>query len=133
MHAHTTRVNHTLALDKMMGEKRVLLAEKEQDIEVLEAALMEAQARDLNPWDNQDELLELVELQKCLGEVEVGRVTEASELAVLEGEMSKVLVFLGRPPIEGIPQDPGKARDILEAVDVILEHLREAHASSARP
>jgi hypothetical protein len=49
MHAHTTRVNHTLALDKMMGEKRVLLAEKEQDIEVLEAALMEAQARDLNP------------------------------------------------------------------------------------
>jgi hypothetical protein len=47
--------------------------------------------------------------------------------------MSKVLVFLGRPPIEGIPQDPGKVRDILEAVDVILEHLREAHASSARP
>jgi hypothetical protein len=52
--------------------------------------------------------LELVELQKRLGEVEVARVTEASELAVLEGEMSKVLVFLGRPPHRRDPPGPGQ-------------------------
>jgi hypothetical protein len=34
------------------------------------------------------------------------------------------------PPIQGITQDPGRARDILEATRVILELLQAAYASS---
>jgi hypothetical protein len=36
MCVHTIRVKHTLNLDKMLGEKRVLLVEKEQDLEMRE-------------------------------------------------------------------------------------------------
>jgi hypothetical protein len=39
MHAHTTRAKHTLGLDKMLGDKNVLLAEKERDLELQEATL----------------------------------------------------------------------------------------------
>jgi hypothetical protein len=51
----------------------------------------------------------------------------------LVGEISKALVDLGLPPlppIQGITQDPGRARDILEATRVILELLQAAYASS---
>jgi hypothetical protein len=37
--------------------------------------------------------------------------------------MTKVLVELGMPPISEIPQDPRIADDVLEAVNIILEHL----------
>jgi hypothetical protein len=37
--------------------------------------------------------------------------------------MTKVLVDLGIPPISKIPQDPRTADDVLEAVNIILEHL----------
>jgi hypothetical protein len=60
MHAHTARAKHTLSLDKMLGEKKVLLDGKEQNLTLHEAALMEAQAQGLNPWDNREELMELV-------------------------------------------------------------------------
>jgi hypothetical protein len=49
MHAHTARAKHTLRLDKMLGENKVLLNKKEQDLALREAKLMEAQARGLNP------------------------------------------------------------------------------------
>jgi hypothetical protein len=44
-----------------------------------------------------------------------------------------ILVDLGFPPIQGIPQDLGKARDILELVGIVLECLQEAHTSGAGP
>jgi hypothetical protein len=44
-------------------------------------------------------------------------------------DVSKVLVDLGMAPITEIPQDPRMASDILAAVDVILEHLKEAYES----
>jgi hypothetical protein len=37
------------------------------------------------------------------------------------------------PPIPRIPQDPGRASDVLEAVGTVLEHQREAYASDAGP
>jgi hypothetical protein len=52
MHAYTDRAKLTLGLDKMLGEK-VQLDEKEWDLALWEAALTEAQAWGLNPWDNQ--------------------------------------------------------------------------------
>jgi hypothetical protein len=53
------------------------------------------------PWDNREELIELVELQKCLDEVEVARVAKAGQLAFLMEDISMVLVDLGLPLPQG--------------------------------
>jgi hypothetical protein len=42
------------------------------------AALVEARARGLNPWDNHDELTEFIELRWLLQVVKADRVIEAS-------------------------------------------------------
>jgi hypothetical protein len=42
MRAHTDHGKHTLVLDKMLGEKKALLDEKEWDLILWEAALTEA-------------------------------------------------------------------------------------------
>jgi hypothetical protein len=60
-------------------------------------------------------------------------VTEVGRLVILAGDVSKVVMDLGMPPIPGIPWDPRTTGDILEAVDIILEHLREAYASGHDP
>jgi hypothetical protein len=77
MAAHTIRAKHSLGLDKMLGEKKVKLNGREQDLNLLEAALAEAQTRGLNPWDNHDELMEFVELWRLLQDAEANRVIEA--------------------------------------------------------
>jgi hypothetical protein len=61
------------------------------------------------------------------------RITEVGKLVVLVRDISKALVDFGMPPIPGIPQDPGRANDILEAVGTILDYLWEAYASGASP
>jgi hypothetical protein len=60
-------------------------------------------------------------------------VIEAGQLTTLVRDMSKVPVDLGMPPIPEIPRDTCTASDILEVVDVILEHLQEAYASDHGP
>jgi hypothetical protein len=40
--AHTTRVKHSLGLDKMLGEKKVLLDGRERDLSLRKAARVEA-------------------------------------------------------------------------------------------
>jgi hypothetical protein len=102
----------------------------EQDLELDEAALAEAQTWELKPWVNHDELMEVVELQRLLQDIEADRVIEATWLATLVRDVSKVLVDLGLPPIPVIPWDPRIAGDVLEVVDIILERLQEAYASS---
>jgi hypothetical protein len=100
---------------------------------VLEAALMEAQARRLNPQENRYELSKLVKLREHLDEAKAAHIIEAVELATLVMEISMILGDLGLPPIRGIPQDPGKARDVLEAMCVVMECLWKAHTSGAGP
>jgi hypothetical protein len=82
MEAHTARAKHSLGLDKM---------------------LVEAESRGLNTWDNLEKLMEFIELQWCLKDVELERITEARRLAILVRDASKVLVDLGMPPFPGIP------------------------------
>jgi hypothetical protein len=94
---------------------------------------MEAQAHRLNPQEKRYELLKLVELREHLDEAKAAHIVEAEELAMLVVEISMILGDLGLPPIRGIPQDLGKARDVMEAVGVVLEHLWKAHAFGARP
>jgi hypothetical protein len=40
--AHTPHAKHSLSLDKLLGEKKVELNEKERDLELREVALVEA-------------------------------------------------------------------------------------------
>jgi hypothetical protein len=47
----------------------------------------------------------LIGLLKRLEEAEVACATEAGQMAVSVGDISKVLVDLGMPPISRIPQD----------------------------
>jgi hypothetical protein len=78
----------------------------------------------LNLQDNHEELMELIGLRRHLGESEVERVAKARQLAVLGGgggDISKVLVDLGMPPILRIPQDLGTVGDVLEAAVTVLE------------
>jgi hypothetical protein len=58
-------------------------------------------------------LIELVELWRWLEEAEVEYVVEVGRLAILVGDISKVLVDLVMPPISRIPWDPRTAGDVL--------------------
>jgi hypothetical protein len=133
MAAHTTHAKHSLSLDKMLGEKKVELDGREQDLELHEAEMAEAQTQGLNPRANRDELMEFIELWRLLQDVEVDHITQVGRLATLVRDMSKVLVDLGMPPIPEIPQDPCTVGNILEVVDIILERLQEACASGHDP
>jgi hypothetical protein len=68
-----------------------------------ETVLVEAQTRGLNPRDNHNELMELVELQRLLQDAEVDYVIEACRLVTLVRDVSKVLEDHGMSPIPGIP------------------------------
>jgi hypothetical protein len=82
----------------MLGEKKVLLDGREQDLSLHEAALVEAQTWEINPQDNREELVEFIELWSHLHDVEVDHIIEARWLVILVRDMSKVLVDLGMPP-----------------------------------
>jgi hypothetical protein len=50
----------------MLGKRKEELDRKEKDLELRIVALVEAQARGLNPRDNHDERMELIELSGIL-------------------------------------------------------------------
>jgi hypothetical protein len=54
-------------------------------------------------------------------------------LAILVGDLSKVLVDLGMPPISWIQWDPRAADVVLDVAGTILEGLQKAYASSRSP
>jgi cysteinyl-tRNA synthetase len=101
--SHVDHGNHVLNITKMIGERKEELDRKERDLELCTAALVKAQGRGLNPWDNRDELMELVKLRGLLWEAEVDCVIEVGYLATLVRDVFKVLEDLGRSPIPGIP------------------------------
>jgi hypothetical protein len=63
----------------------------------------------------------------------VERVAKAGRLAILVGDISKVLVDLGMSPISGIPWDLRMADDILEEAGTNLECVWEAYFSGHNP
>jgi hypothetical protein len=96
-------------------------------------ALVDVETQGLNPRDNRDELMELVKLQRLHQDAEADRFVEASRLATRVRTVSKVLEDLGTSSIPGIPQDPHIVGDVLGAVDVILEHVKEVYDSGYGP
>jgi hypothetical protein len=77
--------------------------------------------------------MEFVELWRHLQDVEADRAAKIGRLAILLSDVSKVLVDLGMPSILGIPRDLHTAGDLLGAVDINLEHLRDDYASGHGP
>jgi hypothetical protein len=65
--------------------------------------------------------------------VENERVIEAVQLSRLVIKISNALVDLGAFPIWDIPAHPESAQDVLIVANLVLEHLREEHASRAGP
>jgi hypothetical protein len=63
--------------------------------------------------------------------VESEHATEAMQLSRSVMEISDDLIDLGVLPILDIPRRLKSAQDILTAVGLILEHLREEHAIDA--
>jgi hypothetical protein len=131
--AHTTRGKLILDLDKILGEKRVELDERERDMELCTVALVEVQARGFNPRDNHHERMEFVERRWLLWNIEADHVVEASQLAALVRDVSHVLENLGMPYTPGIPLDPCMTDDVLGPVGVILERVKVAHDSRRSP
>jgi hypothetical protein len=78
-------------------------------------------------------MLELIELRRVRQDTEGDNVTGAEWLVILARDISKVLVDLGMPPNQRIPQDSCMVGDILVALDVILEHLWEAYSFGHNP
>jgi hypothetical protein len=66
MEPHIAHAKHSLGLDKLLGVKKVHLDERERDLDLCEAPLVEAQSRGLNPWDNHAELMEFIELHSTM-------------------------------------------------------------------
>jgi hypothetical protein len=83
--AHTAHAKHSLSLDKMLGDKKVLLDGRERNLSLHEVARVEKQTLGLNPRDNREELMEFVKLWRIHQDTEVDRVTEAGWLAILRG------------------------------------------------
>jgi hypothetical protein len=71
MEGHTTCAKNSLGFDKMLGEKKVQLDGREQDLDLRKAVLVEAQSEGLNPRDSCEELMELVVFWRHLKEPEV--------------------------------------------------------------
>jgi hypothetical protein len=117
----------------MLGERMEVLDRREQDLELRAAALVEAQAQGLNPQDNRDEMTEFVALHQLLWDAEMDRVIEVGRLVTLVRDVSKVLEDLGMSLIPWIPRDPRTASDVLGAVHVILECVKEAYDSGYGP
>jgi hypothetical protein len=66
MAEHTAHNRQVLDFDKMLGEMRASLDERERDLELRLVALAEAQDRGIKPRDNHDELMEFVEIRQLL-------------------------------------------------------------------
>jgi hypothetical protein len=67
----------------MLGERKEELNRKERDMELHTAVLAKAYARGLNPRNNRDELMELVELRGLHRDAEVDHVVEAGRLVTV--------------------------------------------------
>jgi hypothetical protein len=114
--------------DPVLEECRILVSFQETDLEWREK-LAEEQACGLYPFDGSYLLVELEELCERVARVESEHATEAMELSWLVREISDNLVDLGVFPIQDIAQCPNSAQDVLMAVGLVSERLREEHRS----
>jgi hypothetical protein len=87
----------------------------------------------LHPFDGRDLLAELEEIHARMDRIMGECTTEARRLSQLALGISNALVNLGMLPVWDIAQFLKSAQEVLTMTGLLLEHLREARASSAGP
>jgi hypothetical protein len=93
------------------------------DLEVHKAIMAEELERSLRCSDRCDLPAELYKAHARVNEIAVDRVTEAERLPRQLVWVADVLIDLGLPLIEDIPQLPKTVQDTLATVALILERL----------
>jgi hypothetical protein len=76
--------------------------------------------------------LELEGLREHVARVEDDHADEGKQLSRSIREIFDALVDLNVLPIQDIPLQPWSAKDVLAAFGLVLERLREEHASGPR-
>jgi hypothetical protein len=117
----------------MLDERMTLPGLQEIDLEVHEVILAKELERGQRPSDGQDMLAELKKICTHVDRINVDRVAEAERLSQQVMRVAGILVDLGLPPVEHIPQLLRTAQEVLPAVALILKHMQEALDSSAGP
>jgi hypothetical protein len=96
------------------------------DLEVHEVILVEELEHDLHHLEGRDLPLELYKARAWANEIADNRVGKVERQSRKLVQVAGVLINLGLPPIEDIPQLPKIVWDTLVAVALILEHLQGA-------
>jgi hypothetical protein len=94
---------------------------------------MEEQTHVQHSFDGWDQSAGLEELHLHMAEIEDECAAEAMRQSRVVMEISDALVDLGMFPIRDVPLLLMSAQEVLPSTDLILEHLREEHASGAGP
>jgi hypothetical protein len=94
---------------------------------------MEEQVHGLPSFDWRDLSAGLEELRLRMAEIKDERATEVVILSRLVMEICDTLINLRVLPIRDVPQLPKLAQEVLVPAGLILEHLREEHASNVSP
>jgi hypothetical protein len=131
--AFTAVCRRSLEFDRVLEGHQCFPSVHETDLERQEEKLDEEQAHDFYSFDERDLSAELEELHRHVARVENERTAEALQLSWSVMEISNALVDLGAFPIWDIPAHPESAQDVLIVANLVLEHLREEHASRAGP
>jgi hypothetical protein len=118
-----SRSERRKALRWGLDERITILGLLEMDLEVHKAIMAEELERSLRCSDRCDLPTELYKAHARVNEIAVDRVTEAERLPRQLVWVADVLIDLGLPLIEDIPQLPKTVQDTLATVALILERL----------
>jgi hypothetical protein len=130
-HASSSRSKWLTNLNQTLEECQILLCLQEADLEVQEVILVEEQVRGLHPPDGRDLSVKLEETRARVDGINSKHAAEVGRLSQLVMGMSNAIVDLGMLPVQDITQLLKSGREVLTAVGLIFECLREAQASSA--
>jgi hypothetical protein len=97
------------------------------------AKLVEEHVHGLHSFDRRGLPAKLEELRAHVDADEEERAAKAGKLATLVVEASNTLMDLEILPIRDVPQNLKNAQVVFKVVGIILECLREAHASGTSP
>jgi hypothetical protein len=133
MRASTTGCQHFLDFGRVLRGCQFILTVRGTYLERREEKLAKEPAWGLYSFDGRDLSVEPEELHGRVAEVESERATEVVQLFRSVMKKSDALVDLGVFPIRDIPAQLRSARYVLTMVSLVLECLREEHATGVGP
>jgi hypothetical protein len=129
--ASSSQSNWHKALRRTLDERVTLLGLLEMDLVVPEVILAEDLERSLRHPNRNDLPMELDETHAWVCGIADDRAADVGRLSRQLVWVAGVLIDIGLPPIEGIPQLLKTTQDALPVVALVLKCLREALDSSA--